>query len=58
MDVTASVDSADSVNSLDSTDSADSGFNPYIDNLGEILRRPILKKTCKRLLLNFKQSLA
>ena len=56
MDVTASVDSADSVNSSDSTDSADSadsGFNPYIDNLGEILRRPILKKTCERLLLKF-----
>ena len=53
MDVTASVDSADSVNSSDSADSADSGFNPYIDNLGEILRRPILKKTCELLLLKF-----
>ena len=53
MDVTASVDSADSVNSSDSRDSADSGFNPYIDNLGEILRRPILKRTCERLLLKF-----
>ena len=46
-----------SADSADSAGSTDSGVNPHLDSLADILRRPIFKNTCERLLLNFKQLL-